>query len=236
MVRKSWLLIAAVGIAAALTVTGAPVAVGQNKTVEPFNGRNLDGWIKREGRNTSQWVVGKARMNPQERTALLVEPVASGGELINAKAESVDIYTAQKWGDVHIEVELMYPAGSNSGIYVCGEYEVQVLDSARREVQRASDLGGLYRVAAPKVNAAKGPGEWQKFVIDFRAPRFEGERKVRNARFDRVLLNGQVIHENVEMPMHTPTGVTQQEHPTGPILLQGDHGPVAYRNIKVTPR
>ncbi|HTE19130.1 MAG TPA: DUF1080 domain-containing protein [Armatimonadota bacterium] len=82
----------------------------------------------------------------------------------------------------------------------------------------------------------KAPGEWQKFVIEFQAPRFEGDRKVSNAKFLKVTLNGQVIHENVEMKGVTPTGVTGKEAPTGPLMFQGDHGPVSYRNIRITPR
>jgi hypothetical protein len=73
-------------------------------------------------------------------------------------------------------------------------------------------------------------------VIDFQAPRFEGDKKTANARFLKVVLNGQVIHENVEMKGPTPSGVTGKEAPTGPLMFQGDHGPVAFRNIKVTPR
>ncbi|MCI0682111.1 MAG: DUF1080 domain-containing protein [Gemmataceae bacterium] len=93
--------------------------------------------------------------------------------------------------------------------------------------------GGLYGAAAPRVNAARKPGEWQKFVIEFQAPRFEGGKKTSNARFLKVTLNDQVIHENVEMKGPTPSGVTGKEAPTGPLMFQGDHGPVAYRNIRI---
>jgi len=117
-----------------------------------------------------------------------------------------------------------------------GEYEVQVLDSFGRKKVGAGDLGGLYGASAPKVNASKAPGEWQRFVIDFQAPRFEGNKKTSNAKFARVTLNGETIHENVEMKGPTPSGVTGKEAPTGPIMFQGDHGPVAFRNIKITPR
>jgi hypothetical protein len=86
------------------------------------------------------------------------------------------------------------------------------------------------------VNASKPPGEWQKFVIDFRAPKFdESGKKIANARFVKVELNGQVLHENVEMKGPTPSGVTGKEAPEGPLMFQGDHGPVAYRNIRITP-
>jgi hypothetical protein len=86
----------------------------------------------------------------------------------------------------------------------------------------------------PRVNAARPFGEWQTLDVVFRAPRFDaGGKKVRNARFDKVVLNGQVIHENVELA--TPTGHAwrQKEVARGPILLQGDHGPVAFRKIRM---
>ncbi len=129
----------------------------------------------------------------------------------------------------------MVPKGANSGIYVMGEYEVQVLDSYGRAKLGGGDMGAIYGAQPPKVNACKKPGEWQKYVIDFQAPRFdENGNKTANARFIRVKLNGRLLHENVEMKRHTPAGVTGREHPVGPIMFQGDHGPVAYRNIKIT--
>jgi hypothetical protein len=97
-------------------------------------------------------------------------------------------------------------------------------------------VGAIYSAAVPKKNAAKKPGEWQKFVIEFQAPRFEGDKKVANAKFIKVTLNDVVLHENVEMKQQTPGGLTGKESATGPLMFQGDHGPVAYRNIKITPK
>jgi hypothetical protein len=130
----------------------------------------------------------------------------------------------------------MVPKGSNSGVYVMGEYEVQVLDSFGKKDVSDSDIGALYGAAPPKINASKPPGEWQKFEIEFRAPRFdESGKKVANAKFVKITLNGQVIQADVEMKGPTPSGITGKESPTGPIMFQGDHGPVSYRNIKVSP-
>ncbi len=213
----------------------------KDKVILPFNGSDLKGWKLKGDPKRSQWVVGRAALNedkPSEFVVTPINPAADGGprarEIVNAKSGGIDIYTEEKFGDCIIEVELKVPKGSNSGIYIMGEYEVQMLDSYGRAKVGAGDLGGLYGASAPKVNAAKKPGEWQKFVIDFQAPRFEGGKKTSNARFVRVVLNDQVIHENVEMKGPTPSGVTGKEAPTGPIMFQGDHGPVSYRNIKVT--
>jgi hypothetical protein len=150
--------------------------------------------------------------------------------------DSVDIYSETPHGDAIIEVEVMVAKGSNSGVYVMGEYEVQVLDSHGKTKIGKGDMGGIYGATAPKVNASKPHGEWQKYVIDFRAPKFDAQgKKTANARFVKVTLNGQVIHENVEMKGPTPAGVTGKEAPQGGLMFQGDHGPVAYRNIRITP-
>ena len=206
----------------------------------PFNGKDLTGWeAKKEGDHTSKWTVGTAKKSAAHSEQLEVTP--GGQELINAAAghgSSTDFFTKETFGDIHLEIELMVPKGSNSGVYIMGEYEVQVLDSYGKKDSEmgAGDIGAIYSAAVPKVNAAKAPGEWQKFVIDFRAPKFDAAgKKTANAVFVRVELNGRLLHENVEMKEQTPGGVTGQEHATGPIMLQGNHGAVAYRNIKITP-
>ena len=156
--------------------------------------------------------------------------------MINFKGAARDFYTEAKLGDGVYEVEFMVPKGSNSGVYLMGEYEVQILDSYGKEKVGPGDVGGLYGAQAPRLNAAKAPGQWQAFVIDFRAPKFDDTgKKTANARFVKVTLNGQVIHEDVEMKSQTPGGLTGQEHPLGPLMFQGNHGPVAYRNIHFTP-
>jgi len=205
-----------------------------SQAAEPFNGKDLAGWKLKGPEAKSKWKAGKATMDSQENKKFVF--AAGEGELVNTEGGGVDIYTEAKWGDAVIEVELMVPKGSNSGVYVMGEYEVQVLDSFGKTKVGPGDIGGLYGAQAPMVNAAKAPGEWQKFVIDFRAPKFdESGKKTANAKFVKVTLNGQVIHENVEMKGVTPGGVTGKEASTGPIMFQGDHGPVSYRNIRVTP-
>jgi hypothetical protein len=84
------------------------------------------------------------------------------------------------------------------------------------------------------VNATKPPGEWQSFDITFRAPRFDADgKKVSNAKFVKVVHNGKVIHENVDLTGPTRAAHWDDEKPAGPIMLQGDHGPVAYRNLRV---
>jgi hypothetical protein len=202
----------------------------------PFDGKSLDGWKLKGDAKKSKWRIGTAALDERNPAKLVLND--RGTELVNVETGGVDIYTDAKYGDCTIEVEFMVPKGSNSGIYVMGEYEVQILDSYGKPADKLTqgDLGALYSAAAPKVNASKKPGEWQKFVIDFHAPKFEGSKKVSNAKFVKVTLNDIVLHENVEMKGPTPSGVTGKEAAEGPIMFQGDHGPVAYRSIQVTPR
>jgi hypothetical protein len=172
---------------------------------------------------------------------------AGEGVLVNGAAgRTVDILTGHEHGDVEAHIEFMVPKGSNSGIYFQGRYEIQVFDSWGVERPQHSDCGGIYERwrdgkgfegHAPRVNAAKPPGEWQTFEVVFRAPRFDASgRKVANARFVRVVHNGQVVHEDVEVTGPTRAArFENDEQATGPLMLQGDHGPVAYRNLRLKP-
>jgi hypothetical protein len=207
----------------------------------PFNGKDLTAWeTRREAKGSDCWKVGLPTVKAADPKTLDV--AAGEGAMVNvvtAHGQSWDIASRQKWGGkFRIELEFMVPKGSNSGIYVMGEYEVQVLDSHGKPDKDLGpgDLGAVYSAAVPKVNAAKAPGEWQKFVIDFQAPKFDASgNKTGNAVFLKVELNGKVLHQDLEIKGPTPGGLTGKEHAEGPLMFQGNHGAVAYRNIKVTP-
>ena len=203
----------------------------------PFGGEDLTGWTTKEPKERSHWQVGAATLaedNPAK--IVLADAEKEKAQLVNVEGRGVDIYTLYKYGDVRIALEVMVPKGSNSGIYVMGEYEIQVFDSYGKDKLGGGDMGAIYSAAPPKVNAQKAPGQWNKYVIDFRAPRFdENGQRTSKATFVKVELNGQTLHQNVEMNGPTPSGVTGKESSLGPLMLQGDHGPVAYRNISVAP-
>ena len=221
-------------IAVALSLVSAPVVFAQ-ASPSVFDGKSTTGWKTKNTEKKCAWVVGVAALDEANPGKMVVKDGA--GELINT-AGSVDLFTEAKFGDCTVELEFMVPKGSNSGIYLMGEYEVQILDSFGKPDDKLTqgDLGALYSAAAPKKNVAKKPGEWQKFVIEFQAPLFDGDVKTYKAKFVKVTLNGTVLHENVEMEKQTPGGLTGKEAATGPLMFQGDHGPVAFRNIKVTPK
>lgn len=160
------------------------------------------------------------------------------------------LITKEEFGDVKIELEFMVPKDSNAGVYVMGRYEIQILDSFGKERTGSGDLGGLYQRwdpkrpkasqgyegTAPKENAAKAPGEWQTMDIVFRAPRFdEAGKKRKDATFEKVLVNGKLVQENVATSGHTQSAPFEGDAKVGPIAIQGDHGPIAIRSYKVTP-
>ena len=218
----------------AVIATLVPLDAEGAKVVTPL-GKSLDGWKAKGPIENSKWAVGQTKVDPDNPRQLVVEPLGDApAELATPTGHGDDIYSVEKFGDCTVELEVMVPKGSNSGIYLMGEYEVQVLDSFGKERVGPGDMGGLYGATAPSVNASKAPGEWQKYVIEFQAPKFVDGRKTDNAKFIKVTLNGQVIHENVVMQKQTPGGVSGKEAPTGPLMFQGNHGPVAYRNIKIT--
>jgi hypothetical protein len=209
-----------------------------SQAASPFNGKDLDDWkTKPRGKNKDLWVVGVAAVHPERANELIVKK--GSGEMINtpskANGKSLDIYSTFTHGDARIELEIMVPKGSNSGIYLHGEYEIQVLDSFGRTKLGMGDMGAIYGAKPPALNASKKPGEWQKYEILFHAPKYKDGKKVKNAHVEKVVLNGKVIQENVELPKPTPGGLTGKEMAKGPIMFQGDHGPVAYRNIKISP-
>jgi hypothetical protein len=229
---RSWFSLLAAGLLGLTHMIPAPTDAADDKPIEPINGIDLSGWKTKGEASKSHWTLGKASLKPSDPAQLEVAP--GGKELINSAGGGVDIYTEQRFGGVHIELEVMVPKGANSGIYLMGEYEVQVFDSFGKEPPTQQDMGAIYSASAPKVNAAKQPGEWQKYEIDFTAPKFEGDNRTSTAKFVKVVLNGQTIQENVELKGPTPGGLTGKEVPTGPLMLQGDHGAVAYRAIKIT--
>lgn len=164
-----------------------------------------------------------------------------GGRMTDDGLLMQGVRSKATFGDatLHIEFRLPYQpqdrgqARGNSGAYIQGAYEVQMLDSFGL-AGLDNECGGIYKAAAPSVNMCLPPLSWQTYDIDFTAPRFEDGKKVAKARMT-VRHNGVVIHENLEIPEGTPGG-TNGEGEVGPLFLQ-DHGnPVRYRNIWIVPK
>ncbi len=215
---------------------------------EPLlDGTSLAGWRACEATATNEWKTARAvRFEHVLSPTQLSGHGSSGGVIINGTGKTANLCTTRAFGDIELYAEFMLAQGSNSGVYLQGLYEMQILDTWGKTGPLASgDLGGIYHQwidnrgvggSAPRVNAARRPGEWQSYQAWFRAPRIDATgRKTEPARFLRVLLNGHLVQQDVDVSGPTRSALDHPEGPTHPLMLQGDHGPIAFRNIHVRP-
>jgi len=233
-------------IAAAAEPEKAFPQVSRGKPVEKVSlvSEDLSAWRG----NTGDWaIVGKVKMEPANPRRFTTAP--GTGVLYNGpKGRTRNLLSKFEHADCEAHIEFMVPKGSNSGVYFQGRYEIQILDSWGVEKPKHGDCGGIYQRwdrkrkppgyegHPPRVNASRRPGQWQTFDAIFRGPRFDDAgKKIANARFVKVVHNGQVVHENVEVTGPTRAATFTDEKPVGPLMLQGDHGPVAYRNVLIRP-
>jgi hypothetical protein len=147
--------------------------------------------------------------------------VVKGGLLVNEKPGN-DLLTEKKFTDFKLHAEFRYPRGSNSGIYLRGRYEVQIEDNYGQEPD-SHHIGGVYGFLTPSVNAAKKAGEWQTLDV------------VLVGRVVTVLLNGERVIDRQTIPGITGGALDSDEGAPGPLLLQGDHGPIEFRKVTLTP-
>ena len=170
-----------------------------NEPVKLFNDKNLDGWVAQKANN--QWVV-------------------ENGVLKSPKSGS-NLLTKDKFQDFKLHIEFRYPAGSNSGVYLRGRYELQIVDCHGQEPSSIY-LGGIYGFLTPNENVAKIPGEWQTYDITLVGRRVTVEA------------NGKTVICDAIIPGITGGALDSREAEPGPLLLQGDHGPIEFRNIVIT--
>ncbi|MEJ2005708.1 MAG: DUF1080 domain-containing protein [Cyclobacteriaceae bacterium] len=142
------------------------------------------------------------------------------GVMVNVKTGG-NLVTNQKFNDFKLSIEFRYPEGSNSGIYLRGRHELQIEDSKGRTDQVS--IGGIYGFIAPSVYAAKNPGEWQTYEVTL------------VGRHVTVVLNGIEVISNRPIPGITGGSLDSKEGEPGPIMIQGDHGPVEFRKFVITP-
>jgi len=138
--------------------------------------------------------------------------------ILRATPPCVDIVTDREFDDFQLRLEFRYPPGSNSGVYLRGRYEVQIQDDYGKALDPLR-LGGIYGFIAPTDDAARPAGEWQIYEIQL-----VGRRVT-------VILNGTEIISNREIPGITGGALDSHEGSPGPLMLQGDHGPIEYRNV-----
>ncbi|HEV7348616.1 DUF1080 domain-containing protein [Telluribacter sp.] len=142
--------------------------------------------------------------------------------VLKSEKSGANLITDQKFNDFKLHAEFRIPKGSNSGVYLRGRYEVQVTDGKGLEPS-FGELGGVYGFIAPSEMVAKEPGEWQSFDVTL------------VGRMITLDVNGKRVITNQEIPGITGGALDSNEGEPGPIYIQGDHGPVEYRNIIITP-
>jgi hypothetical protein len=179
--------------------------------IKLFNGKDLSGWELLEPSAVSGWKV--------EDGVLVNDPVQKEGE---PHISYGNLRTTETFEDFNLTLEVNVPKGGNSGVYLRGIYEVQVMDTYGRPLH-PRHMGALYSRITPLVNAEKPAGEWQEMDITL------------YKRHLTVVLNGKKIIDNQPVKGVTGGAMTADEFIPGPIYLQGDHDKVSYRNMVLTP-
>jgi hypothetical protein len=194
-------------------------------TQVPWDGRRAPSLVRNEppkwgtpiplisGKDLSGWTP----RNPNGKKGWKIE----NGILINAVPGN-DLRTERRFNDFKLRAEFRVPKGSNSGIYLRGRYEVQIEDDFGLPPD-SHYIGGVYGFLTPRVNAAKKPGEWQTLDITL------------VGRVVTIALNGELIIERQAIPGITGGALDSDEDKPGPILIQGDHGPVEFKDLTITP-
>jgi hypothetical protein len=169
--------------------------------VKLFDGKDIKGWHT-DGPN--QWVV------------------ESG--ILRSKHSGANLITDKKFTDFKLHVEFRYQQGSNSGVYLRGRYEVQVIDTKSGEPEPINNqFSAVYGFLPPNKMMAKDPGQWQSYDITL------------VGRIVTIVANGTMVICRQEIPGITGGAIDSKEGEPGPIMFQGDHGPIDYRNIIITP-
>jgi hypothetical protein len=214
------------------------------EVLKTLSTNNLDAF-RPTGKNWN--LASNASADPE--VAGNLQGVPGEGTLVNLimPTGNQDLVTREEFGDLQLELDFMMSLGSNSGVYLQGRYEVQLFDSWKLLRTVFSDCGGIYERwddargvgkegfegSPPLMNTSKAPGLWQHLKVVFRAPRFDSQgMKTANARFDEVYLNGVLVQTAVSLTGPTRGSMFKDEQPLGPVRIQGDHGNVAFRNIR----
>src|SRR2546426_7898206 len=185
-----------------LAATAGASARRREKWVSLFNGKDLSGWHLRHANAHNGWTV-------------------ENGMLVNTPP-STDLISDRTFRDFDLHYEYMYPAGSNSGVYLRGRYEIQIQDDFGKAPESHIN-GAIYGVVTPSSNPTKPAGQWQ--TVD---ARIKGNQAT-------AMLNGVNIINHAPLAHPTGRALDDQVGEPGPIMLQGDHGPITFRNLRVRP-
>jgi 3-keto-disaccharide hydrolase len=239
-------------------LASAALVIATRAAADPLSpAQDKDGWVNLMVPDAWKkfdpaWIIttaGEVRLDPEKDTRLKAEKVNDGTVWLNGeKGRLPNLITKEPFGDCEVHVEFMIAKRSNAGVKFHEVYEIQILDSFSNKEIDGTGMGGVYpradtkkggyldRGIAPKVNAAKPAGEWNTLDVIWRSPRLDAKGdKTASAMIVKATLNGQLIHENVEVK--TPTGGNwmKKETANGSFMLQSDHGPTAWRNVRIRP-
>jgi len=192
--------------AAAATLVTISARAGESGFQPLFNGKDLTGWKLR---------------NPQAHNSWSVLPGGVLKNTVEKGAHGVDLLTEQKFWNFTVRYEYMTPDGSNSGFYLRGRHEIQILGDHKTQAATKTGNGSIYNFKAPDKFITKPAGEWQKAEVTMLGNKIT------------VIMNGEKIHDNVECTHPTGSELDGNVNEPGPILLQGDHGTVSFRNIEI---
>ena len=219
---------------------------GPTEAESPLTPMSLEDLSGFQATSENWQITGSVSSDPYIQHNLEASPET--GILTNLPTEGgKNIFTTFEHGDIDLEIDFLMPKGSNSGIYLMGRYEIQLFDSWGVENPGFIDCGGIYERwdesrpegqkgydgVPPASNASRAPGLWQNLKISFKAPRWgKSGQKIEDAKFVEVIHNGVKIHENVSISGPTRAAAFEDEQLKGPLMIQGDHGPVAFKNIR----
>jgi hypothetical protein len=172
-----------------------------------FNGENLDGWKLRNENGTKSWSA---------QNGMLVNTIKQG-------EHGTDLVSEEKFKDFVIRYDYMVPSNSNSGLYLRGRYEIQIVEDSARKKPAPGSNGGIYNTAAGTEFVSRPAGQWQSAQTTIRGNKIS------------VILNGVKIHDEVEVTKATGGELDHNYDQPGPIMLQGDHGAIAFRNVSIKP-
>jgi hypothetical protein len=199
-------------------------ATAPSDAIVLFNGTDLSNWIDKGTGGPAKWTV-------------------VDGTMLSDKG---DIQCTNEFGDIQLHIEFREPTPpkgdgqgrGNSGVFLMGRYEIQVLDCYNNKTYADGATGGIYGQHPALANACLPPGEWQTYDIIFNVPHFDSDGKLLTPGYVTVIQNGVVVQNHQAIRGATnwkSPGVYTPHGPTGPIALQYHHNPVAFRNIWVRP-
>ncbi|MDB5109356.1 MAG: hypothetical protein JWR67_470 [Mucilaginibacter sp.] len=225
----------------AICVTFTGYVFSQNTVSLPVSLNKLDAFNK-PGKN---WVAVSSASADFSKSQNIKYKSGEGILLNTSKKDGTDLVSSQEFGDAEIDLDFMMAGSSVSAIYLEGRYGIKLADSWKKQNPTLADLGAVEQVtdnhgkaqdgSAPFMNVARAPGLWQHIKIKFRAPVFVNGVKTKNARFEEVSVNGTTIQLENDLTGPTVFTIFKDEKASGPLMIKGNGGIVAFRNITYTP-